>query len=227
MNEQSSPTSMTRRNALGRLFAGGFACVAGCNWDGHFDLLGYTTRPNYDENIKSVYVPVFRNKAFQWTPFRGMEKQLTLAVIRQIEWKTPFKVISDPNKADTELLGTIIILSKNLLNRTQENEVREGEVVLAVELVWRDNRSGKVLSNPRKPSGVITPTELPAFDPDNPPLREGAEKPIPVVVQLSGRYLPEVGETNATAQQRVCEQLARQIVNMMEKDWQLSPKSCP
>lgn len=220
-------TRGTRRGFLAWLVAGGASVLSGCGWDGHFTFLGYTTHPNYDEGIKSIYVPIFRNKAFQTTPNRGLEMELTRAVIREIEQKARYKVISDPNCADTELLGTVLILNKNLLNRTQQNEVREAETVVGVELVWRDLRTGVVLTNPRKPLGVPPPTELPPFDPDNPPLPNAPEKPIPVLIQMSGRFLPEVGESNASAQQRVCNQLARQIVNMMEKDWQLPPRTCP
>jgi hypothetical protein len=209
------------------LLAGGFSLLAGCNWDGHFSVLGYTTRPNFDEGIRTVYVPIFKNKAFQTAPYRGMEKMLTEAVIRQIHQDTPFMVISEPSRADTELLGTIITLNKNLLNRTQLNEVRQGEVVAGVELVWRDLRTGKVLSNPRKPLGVTPAGEIEPFDPDNPPLREGAEKPVPVLVLFSGQYLPEIGESNVTAQQKLCNNAAKQIVHMMEKDWVVPPKPCP
>ena len=35
----------------------------------------------------------------------------------------------------------------------------------------------------------------------------------------NGRLVPELGETNATAQQIAIRQLARQIVNLMEEPW--------
>src|SRR5206468_3158584 len=38
----------------------------------------------YDENISSVYVPVFNNRAFQTSPYRGFEVDVTQAVIREI-----------------------------------------------------------------------------------------------------------------------------------------------
>jgi hypothetical protein len=209
---------LSRRRMLGGLLAGGFSLLTGCNWDGHFDIFGYTTRPNFDEKYKTVYVPIFRNKAFETTTNRGLEMTLTRALIREIEMTTPMKVVSDPNRADTELLCTLATVTKNLLNRNQENEVREGEVVIGVEVVWRDLRTNQVLSNPRKPSGVLPSGELPPFDPDNPPLREVPDLAVPVLIQYSGRYLTEVGETNLSAQQKACERVARQIVNMMEKD---------
>jgi len=220
---------MTRRTVLAGLLAGGASLLSGCGWDGHFTMFGYTTHPNYDENIRSVYVPIFTNKAFQTTPHRGIEMELTRAVIREIEATTPFKVISDCNKADTELLGTVVSLNKQLQNRNQQNEIREGEVVLAVELVWRDLRTNEVLSNPPKPLGVLPTNELPRFGPDDPgtlPPPLPADRPVPVVISYAGRFLPEVGESNASAQTRVCNHLAKQIAAMMEKNWQ-APQRCP
>ena len=215
-----APRKLTRRAILSGILAGGISTLAGCGWDGHFTFIGYNTRPNIDENIKSVYLPIFKNKAFQTSPYRGMEFELTRAVIREVEMKG-FKVISDPGHADTELQGSLVSISKNMLNFTEQNEIREGELVVGVEIVWRDLRTGIVLSNPRKPKGVLTPAELPPFDPDNPPLGEANERGTPVLVTLSARFLPEVGESNATAQTRVCNRLAKQIANLMEKDWEL------
>src|SRR6266849_5233685 len=123
-----------------------------CGWDGQFTVLGYTTRPNYDCTIRSVRVPIFKNVTFR----RGLEFDLTRAVIREIEAKTPFKVVAAGCAADSELTGTIVSLNKNLLNRDQQNEVREAETILAVEIIWRDLRpghEGEILSKPRTGPG--------------------------------------------------------------------------
>ena len=99
--------------------------AAGCASDGHAGLFGYTTAPNYDPEIRTVYVPIFKSKLLETIPYRGVEFTLTRAVVDAIESKTPMKVLSDPDGADTELQGTIIRLDKLLLNRTPFNEVRE------------------------------------------------------------------------------------------------------
>src|SRR5436190_23661824 len=83
-----------------------------CDWDGHFTILDYTTRPNYDTSIHTVRVPIFENVTMR----RGLEFDLTRAVIREIEAKTPYKVVSAGCAADTELKGRIVTLNKNLLN---------------------------------------------------------------------------------------------------------------
>ncbi len=180
-----------------------------CAWDGHFTILNYTTRPNYDTCIRTVHVPVFENITFR----RGLEFDLTRAVIREIEAKTPYKVVSGDCAADTELTGRIIALSKNLLNRNQLNEVREAETVLAVEIVWRDLRTGEILSGPRlgRPGDPLPPVPPPDAPPPPPP--------PPVLVQSVGGFIPELGGTLTSAEKQNVDRLAIRIVSMMELPW--------
>ena len=180
----------------------------------------------YDPNIRTVYVPTFNNRAFQTTPYRGMEVDLTRAVVRELGTKTPFRVVSDPERADTELIGNIVAVDKVKLNVNMQNALREGEIVVSVDVVWRDLRDGRILSSPRKgspvPPGVVPPAITPIpFDPDlsQPPPTSVAQAALPTRIVASGRLLPELGETNATASKRVIDQLAVQIVSMMEKPW--------
>lgn len=197
--------------------------AAGCRSDG-FTIFGYRAGAGalYDPNIRTVYVPLFNNRAFQWTPFRRIEVDITEAVVRQIGAVTPYRVTSDYERADTELLGNIVGISKTILNRNQQNQVREGEVVVWVDVVWRDLRDGTILSNPRPGPGA-RPLDVPPlpFDPDCPPppdLRP-LDAPVPVRIVATGRYIPELGESNASAAQRVEQQVAVQIVSMMERRW--------
>ena len=181
--------------------------LTSCGWDGQITLLGYTTRPNYDMNIKTVRVPIFKNATFR----RGLEFELTRAVVREIEAKTPYKVVSD-GCPDTELIGTVVFLNKNLLNRNQLNEVREAETVLAAEIIWRDLRSGDILSRPRQNPG--TPPPPPPGPPGAP-----APPPPPVLVQSTATFIPELGESLTTAEKKNVDRLAVQIVSMMEIPW--------
>ena len=202
------------RLSLGRGSCALLASVAlllpSCGWDGHFTLLGYTTRPNYDCTIHSVRVPIFKNVTFR----RGLEFDLTRAVIREIEAKTPFKVMAAGCAADSELTGTIVSLNKNLLNRNQQNEVREAETILGVEIVWRDLRpghEGEILSKPRTGPGAPPPPNLPPGAPPPPP--------PPVLVQSVAGFIPELGESLTTAEKKNVDRLAVQIVSMMEIPW--------
>ncbi len=125
-----------------------------CEDGGHFTIAGYSTRPNYDMNIHTIRVPIFKNKTY----IRGVEFDLTRAVIRDIEQKTPYKVVAANCDADTELTGTVVTFTKGLLNINQLNEVREAETTLAVEVVWRNLRTGEYLTKPiRRPGSPAAP----------------------------------------------------------------------
>lgn len=197
-----------------------------CQSDGNFTLFGYTTAPNYSTKIHTVYVPIFRNT----TLYRNLEFQLTQAVVREIESKTPYKVISDRCRADTELTGKIVSFNRNVINVTPLNEVREAQTTLGVEVVWRDLRTGEILSKPQPkyPNTAVplqaapllpgmTPT-APLPIPVPPPVPVNAETP-PVLVQSLGDFIPEIGQSFATAEQQNVDRLAIQIVSMMEKPW--------
>ena len=203
-----------KRNPLIRcggaaLIALAVALLPGCaSWDGHFCLFGYTTRPTYDLGIRTVRVPIFKNFTFR----RGLEFQLTEAVVREIESKTPYKVVQEADCADTELIGTVVGRSKAVVNYNQLAETREAQTTLSVEVVWRDLRPGR--------SGEILSLPLPGKpgDPLPPPPAPGAPVP-PVLVQSLATFIPELGGSLTTAEKENVDKLAVQIVSMMEKPW--------
>jgi hypothetical protein len=205
-------------------------CMTACQNSGSYTLWGYQLGADalYDPNIRTVYVPVFANRALQTTPYRGFEVDLTQAVIREIGRSTSLRVVSDPERADTELIGVIVAIQKQILNRTQQNMVRDGDLIVTVDVVWRDLRDGKILSAPRNnkgPAPAVIPGDvlpLPSpFDPNLPPPAPPPEAPqvVPTRLVAAGRYLPELGETSSSAAKRVQDQLAVQIVSMMERPW--------
>jgi len=222
---------MTRGLTIFGIFAVAIG-IAGCESAGHFSLLGYTTRPNYNENIRTVYVPQFQSQIFIDSTRRSLPVDVTRAVIREIESKTPYKVTSNRDEADTELSGTLVLLNKNLLNRNQLNEIREAETILTAAIVWKDLRSGEVLSHPRRGLTDLATPGIPSLDipeaggyvpapaPILPPGAAPCEvKPIPVIVTGTGQYIPEIGQSNLSAYQRSVDRLATQIVSQMEKPW--------
>ncbi|WP_439631744.1 LPS assembly lipoprotein LptE [Gemmata sp.] len=217
----------TRRRFLRLAALAPLGGLLGCR--GTPSVLGYKLGAGalYDENIKTVYVPIFVNRAFQTNPYRGFENDITKAVIDEIGRTTSFRVTSDPARADTELLGVVSQVYKGILNRTQQNQVREGELVVNVDVVWRDLRDGTILSAPRGgrppvPPGAIDPNSPPVpFDPSIPvpPVACDPGQPVPVRITATGRFIPELGETNTSAMNMVQNRIAVQIVSMMEKRW--------
>jgi hypothetical protein len=222
--------TVIRERAPLLLLCGLALSLPACESDGHFTLFGYSTVPNYDPNIRTVYVPIFQNKSFR----RGLEFELTQAVIQQIEQKTPFKVVHSCDCADTELIGTIVGYTKGILNRNQQNEVREAQTLLTVEVLWRDRRTGEILSGPARrltdaPPAMAVPvmTAQPIAQVGGPggasdghsPVPPGPPPPPPVLVTSLATFIPEVGESITTAELKNVQRLATQIVSMMEVPW--------
>lgn len=192
------------------LLAGvGSAVLSGCaNWDGHFNILGYTSAPMYDLTIKTIRVPIFKNTTLR----RNLEFELTQAVIDKINSITPYRVTQDAACADTELIGTIVGRTKSVINFNQIGETREAQTTLTVEIVWRDLRPGR--------SGEILSKPLPGLpgEPPPPPPPPGTVTP-PTLVQSLATFIPEVGGSLTTAEKDNVDRLAVQIVSMMEKPW--------
>jgi hypothetical protein len=184
--------------------------AAGCASDGHFDLFGYTTRPPYDPAIRTIYVPIAQNISYR----RNLEFELTQAVVREIHWKTPLRVVSNRLEADTELDMKIVNRRKALVLQNPLNEIRDTDVTVQIEAVWRDLRpghKGDILSNPKR----FDPNELPL--PGQSP--EQAPKAIAVILTPTANYQPELGGSTASAEQAAITKAAIQIISMMEKGW--------
>jgi hypothetical protein len=184
--------------------------ITGCTSTGHLNIFGYTTEPNYDPSIQTIYVPIAQNQTLR----RGLEFYLTEAVIREIGSKTPFRIVSCREAADTELNLKIATWRKNMIITTQTNQVRQAEIGLGVEVVWKDLRPGKigeVLSSPK------------ATLPQEPPLPGVVQLPVakapPVLLLPVATYETELGGSNAAAEKQAIDRVAVQIVSMMEKSW--------
>ena len=141
--------------------AAAVCALPSCQSDKGFTVLGYRAGQDalYDCNIHTVRVPIFQNRTFA----RGLEFELTRAVVREIELKTPYKVVGPDQPADTELTGTIVSFTKGLLNVNPLNEIREQETNLVVEVVWRDLRTGEMLSDPTRRTPGRSGPALPAL----------------------------------------------------------------
>jgi hypothetical protein len=145
----------------------------------------------YPPDIHTVYVPIFESRSFR----RDLGERLTEAVAKEIELKTPFKVVSDPN-ADSVLSGRIVDERKSVLVPDLTGDARELQVGMKVEVSWCD-RKGRML---RDVKSVPLPSEI-------------------TDVNATANLVPEVGQSVATAQQQAICRLAEQIVGLMEKPW--------
>jgi hypothetical protein len=196
--------------------------AVGCQ-NGFPKIFGYHVGADalYDPNIKTVYVPMCYNRAFQTTPYRGLEVQITEAVVREIGARTKFRVVSDCDRADTELRMNIADITKVLVNRTQQNTLREGDIAIQLDVLWIDLRDGRNLSSTRPRIDRNTLDPVPQFDPAVEPIPPFSDPQvlIPTRIVGNGRLIQELGETNSSATKRAVDSLATQIVSMMERPW--------
>ena len=118
------------------------ASLAGCLGLGNYQ---FGARTLFPEGIETVYVPVFDSSSFR----RGLGEELTEAVIKEIERRSHYKVVSSPS-ADTILTGKIISETKHLLFQTLQGDPREMEVNLQVKVSWVDQRGSPGPRNPAR-----------------------------------------------------------------------------
>lgn len=108
-------------------------------------MTGYSIRAPFDTTIKTVYVPIFQSITFR----RDINFQLTQLVQYEIERRTPYKVVSDEEDADTTLAGSINYTDKNIIVENPNNLPRQLTTMVIVAVTWTDNRlAEKVNTNP-------------------------------------------------------------------------------
>jgi lipopolysaccharide assembly LptE-like protein len=111
--------------------------LAACSSD---PTRGYSLASTYAQDIRSVSVPIFENTTF----FRGMEIELTDAIIKEIQRTTPWVVVQ--GSGQTTLTGSITDTQlHNLSTKSGTGLVEEMGVQTTVDFEWRDARTGKVL----------------------------------------------------------------------------------
>lgn len=144
----------------------------------------------YPPDIHTVYVPMFESDSFR----RDLGEQLTEAVCKEIEKRTPFKVVGSPN-ADSVLTGRIHADTKHVLVREPNNEGRVDEMGLVITVTWAD-RHGVV----QREGTVPLPPEL-------------------VTLTQTNQLIPEYGQSTVTSLEKVMQGLAKKIVDLMEAPW--------
>lgn len=126
---------------LGLLILALSAALAGCSSD---PTRGYSFTSTYSNSVHTVAVPVFDNQTF----YTGLEVQLTDAIIKEIQRKTPWVVVSSDANAQTTLSGKITdVTLRQLSISSTTGYVQEVGVELSVDFEWRDGRTGKVLTS--------------------------------------------------------------------------------
>jgi hypothetical protein len=145
----------------------------------------------YAPDVATVYVPMIESDSFR----RDMGERLTEAVMKEIELKTPYKVVGAPD-ADSILHARLVGERKLLEFENQNDDPRSLEYNLTAEVTW--------INRHRQPLAPMNAIPLPA---DFIPITQTAT------------MLPEPGQSDASAQQQAIQRLAEQIVATMEEPW--------
>ncbi len=185
---RQSGALMTRRQALrslGGTLAATMLALSGCA------AYRFGSASLYPPDIQTVYVPVFESDSFR----RNLAEFLTEAVAKEIENKTPYKVVGTP-QADSVLSGKITTDTKRVIIEDEFDFPRETQMNMSVEIRWV-NRKGDMVD---QPTAIPVPQEL-------------------VTLSGDGMLVPEYGQSVATAQLQAIQRLATQIVSLMEMPW--------
>jgi len=132
-----------------------------------------------------------RNDTFR----HDLGKQLTEALIREIEMRTPYKVTDDPG-ADSTLVCRVVAESKRVTTESRDDDPRALDAALVVEANWV-SRSGQALMQ-----NSVVPENLPGIS-----------------FSQDSRMIPEAGQSIETANLDNIESLAARIVSQMELRW--------
>ena len=145
----------------------------------------------YAPDVATVYVPMIDSDSYR----RDLGERLTEAVVKEIELKTPYKVVSTPD-ADSILSARLLTDTRKTLAKNAFDDSRVSETEIRAEVMWLNRR--------RLP---MAPTQAIALPPEL------------VAMNATSNLIPEAGQSVATAQQQAIERLAQQIVATMEAPW--------
>ena len=163
----------------------GLALAAGC--------IGYQvgTGSLYAPDVATVYVPMIESDSYR----RDLGERLTEAVVKEIELKTPYKVVSTPD-ADSILTARLLTDTRRTLVENAYDDPRVSENEIRAQVTWLNRR--------RLP---IAPVQMLNLPPDL------------VAMSSTSNIIPEAGQSVATSQQQAIDRLAQQIVATMEAPW--------
>lgn len=152
----------------------------------------FGTRSMFRTDVRTVHVPIVESDSYR----RQLGERLTEALVKDLELNSPYKVVGDPNRADSQLRCRLLTDRKQVMVETSTDEPRALELQFVVQVDWVD-RQGQTL---------IQRTEVPM--------------PSSLLgISQGADFIPEVGQSVVTAQQASIEGLARQIVGQLEAAW--------
>jgi len=149
------------------------------------------SRSLYRPDIRTIHVPIVESDSFR----RYLGERLTEALVKEIELKSQYKVVGAA-EADSILTARIVSESKKVLSENRFDEPRDIETDFFVQVSWVDRRGDLIMSH----------NDIPV-------------QPLLLNVSQTASFVPEGGQSLATAHQEAIHRLAEQIVGQMELPW--------
>ena len=103
---------------------------------------GYSNDSLYPNDVDSVCLKMFDNQSFR----RGVEFELSDALAKRIETDTPYKIVSDSDRADSEISGQIVSIGELALSTDpQVGTILEKEVEVRAVVNWKNLKTGQLM----------------------------------------------------------------------------------
>lgn len=113
------------------------AGLSGC--DG---MAGYSNESLFPQDVRSVCLEMFDNQTFR----RGVEYELSDALAKRIEVDTPYKIVSDSDRADSVISGQIVSIGEMSLSTDRQiGSALEKEVELRAVVNWKNLQTGQLM----------------------------------------------------------------------------------
>ena len=178
-----------RNRGMGRMFLATLMllcacalCFGLCGCDG---IAGYSNESLYSGDVSSVCLEMFDNQSFR----RGLEFDLSDALAKRIEVDTPYKIVSDSDRADSVISGQIVSISELALSLDPEiGRILEKEVEVRAVVNWKNLKTGQLMMDH-------------------------------LSVNASASYSPYQQQNFKYASNLAANNLARKIVELMERKW--------
>ena len=146
---------------------------------------GYSSESLFPDDVRTVCVEMFDNRSFR----RDAEYAVSDALVKRVASQTPYKIVSDTNRADSVMSGQLVSISESIL--TIEREIGrplEKEVVLTAVVNWKNLQTGRLMINNK-------------------------------TVVASASYSDFQGQDFTYASAVAANKLAQKIVELMENQW--------
>lgn len=130
--------------------------VAGCG-----SSTGYSNASLFPDDVESVYVEMFDNRSFR----RGQEYTFSNALAKRIEAETPYKIVSDRDRADSVISGQLVSVGESILTLERElGRALEKEVIVAAVVNWKSLKTGRLMINNQTVTAAASYSEFQGQD---------------------------------------------------------------